>query len=64
MAIIGPADGIDQPILEKENLAIFETADGFVLRQEGEGDVMELPDLSDAMIEELKKDGWKEVDYA
>ena len=58
--IIGPMDGIDQPIIEKDDLCIFETETGYVIRKEGEGDVMELDKLTDDMIKELKNRGWEE----
>ena len=58
-------NGLDQPILELgADFAIFETEDGYVMRQFGEGDLADIPaDVSDDFWKALKKQGWTEVNY-
>lgn len=60
--MVGPADGLDQPILENGEFAIFQTEDGYVMRQFGEGDLQKIPeDASQEFWDSLKKAGWKDV---
>jgi hypothetical protein len=54
--------GMDQPIFENGEYAIFETGDGYVMRKFGEGDVKQIPaDVSEEFWDALREQGWTDA---
>ena len=59
---IDDGQGFEQPIMERGEFAIFETEEGYVVRQFGAGDVMDIPDsVGPEFWDAMREAGWEDA---
>lgn len=62
--IYDDGSGFDYPLFKKDNKCLFETYEGFVIRQKGKGDIKKYGKIIDKekFFNEFIENGWEKIE--